>query len=391
MKRLTILLAAALLLSACGSSARRVDLGGPRTILRPPSPTALRFSTAANRRFAREDVQRLIRILELPPGARLVARVPKSAPTRFGNSLTGTRFVRGIAATHRIWIVREPLGRVVRFVRTHAHPRPRPEARFRGPNYGISFRRIGSYAFPPVPGRSWVRWLNAEMLPLSRGATAVIAQAGDGWIHEPHNAPLPRSVKRIDVVSRSGDHTRNVLVHVRAPYDVGSIVALVNGLGLSDPEHVACPWGFVGGPTITFKFRTASGKLIARATVTDTFGSALSGPCNPVQITGRGRQAPPLIGADLLRRVQQLLDVDLAPPSPRDVSDCLLRLHRWTVRSGNHLGAGARNSPPELSAARNGRHWTITFHYSGKVTLDKPGPRGLERCIDVGPRHVVAG
>lgn len=379
MKRLTILLAAALLFSACGGSKHYVVVGGPAFVrLTPPSPTALRFSTASNRRFAHEDVQRLMRILVLPRGARLVAKVPSNVPLRFRSELTGTRFLRGVAVAHRIWVVHQPLDRVVRFVRAHAHPRPRPLAHYRRTNNGVRLRAVGSYQFQPVPGRSWERWLNADMIALSGGGTVVIAQTGDGWNHTPQRALLPAGVKRIDVVSRSGNQSPNVLVHVRKPYDVGSIVALVNGLGLSNAEHIACAWDFVGGPLVTLVFRAANGKLLARATVPDTPGAGISGPCDPLQLTVHSRKARPLIGADLLLRIRQLLGIDLAPPLPRAVSACLQRRRGWKVESGM---AGREHSPPELTAAKGGRRWTVTFHYSGKVTLDKAGPRGLEHCL----------
>jgi hypothetical protein len=394
--RLTILLAAAVLLSACGGSAHHIVISsGPRVVrLTPPSPTALRFSTASNRRFAHEDVQRLVRILELPGGARLAAKVPKGAPLRFRNELSGTRYLPGIAATHRIWIVHEPLERVVRFVRAHAHPRPRPEAHFRGKNNGIRLLPTGSYWFPPVPGRSWGRWLNVDMIALSGGRTAVSAQAGDAWIHTPpRSALLPAPVKRIDVVSRIGNHRPNVLVHVRQPYEVGWIVSLVNGLGLADAEHIACAAVLYGGPTVTLRFRAADGKVLARATVPDTLGRGRSGPCNPLQLTVRGRTAQPLIGADLLLRIQRLLDVDLAPPLPREVSDCLLRRHGWKTQSVTHNETVDRvqHFPPQLTAAENGRRWLLTFHYNGKVTLDRAGPRELEHCLRAGRRYVIAG
>lgn len=338
----------------------------------PPSPTSLRFSTASNRRFAQEDVQGLIRILVLPRGARVVAKVPRSAPLQFRHAVIASRLLPGTAVTHRIWIVHEPLERVVRFVQAHAHPRPRPEARFRGTNNGIRLQQIGSYSFPPVPGRSWNRWLTADMVALSGGETAVITQAGDAWVHpSPRSALLHAAVKRIDVVSRFGNEHPNVLVHVRRPYDVGWIVSLVNGLGLADAAQVACLQVLYGGPTVTLRFRAANGELLARATVRDIFGRGRSGPCNPLQLTLRRRPAPPLIGADLLLRIQRLLNIDLAPPLPRDVSACLLRQHGWKVDSG----------PSGLKATKNGRRWTITFHHTGKVTLDKEGPRELERCV----------
>jgi hypothetical protein len=222
------------------------------------------------------------------------------------------------------------------------------------------------------------------MIALSGGGTAVIAQTGDAWIHTSRRALLPRAVKRIDIVSRIGNRSPNVLVHVRQPYEVGSIVADVNGLGPSNAEHIACALAFGGGPTVTLRFRAASGKLLARATVPDTPGGGISGPCNPLQVTVGGRKAPPLIGADLLVRLQQDLNVDLAPPLPRDVSTCLQR-HGWKVHDR------VQRFPLELATTKNGRRWTITFHATGKVTLDKPAPRGLEHCLHAGQRYLIAG
>lgn len=106
----------------------------------------------------------------------------------------------------------------------------------------------------------------------------------------------------------------------------------------------------------------------------------------------RGRKAPPLIGADLLRRLQQLLNVHLAPPLPRNVSVCLER-HGWKVQSVTHnqMVDRVQDFPPELTAAKNGKRWTITFHYSGKVTFDKTAPRALERCVHARGRYVIFG
>lgn len=350
----------------------------------PPSPTALRFSAASNRRFAQQDVRRLIRILVLWRGARLVAKVPRSAPPRFGNALAASRFLPGIVVTRRIWIVRAPLRRVFGFLREHAHPRPRPEVSARGKNNGILLRRgVESYPFPPIPGRSWGRWLNVDTAALSNGGTVVIAQAGEAWIHPPRRMLLPAAVKRIDILSRNGSPRPNVLVHVRRPLEVGSIVSLVNGLGLADAENVACAAVLFGGPTVTLRFRSAGGKILARAAVRDTLGAGRSGPCNPLELSVRGRKATPLIGADLLLRIQRMLGIALAPVLPRDVSACLSHEHGWKVQSvaHNEMVGRVQHFPPELTAAKDGRRWTITFRYTGKIALDKPGPHALERCL----------
>jgi hypothetical protein len=388
--------AALVAVTGCAASHRAVVSAPLPSLLHrtPPSPTALRFSAASNRRFAQEDAQKLIRIFVLPRGARLVGRVPRSAPPRFRNGATATRFLPGIAVTRKIWIVHEPPGRVFRFLQAHAHPRPRPEVSVRGKNNGIRLRRrLGFYPFPPISGRSWERWLSIDMAALSSGRTVVVAQAAEAWIHPSHSVLLTRAVKRIDILSRLGSQHPNVIVHIRRPYDVGSIVSLVNGLGLADAEPVVCAAVLFGGPTVTLRFRSASGELLARATVRDTLGAGRSEPCNPLQLTVRGRKAPLLIGADLLLRIQRTFGLDLAPPLPREVSACLSRQHGWKVRSvtPNELVDRVQRFPPQLTAARKGRRWRITFHHTGKVTLDRAGPHALMRCLRPGPRYPFSG
>jgi hypothetical protein len=164
----------------------------------------------------------------------------------------------------------------------------------------------------------------------------------------------------------------------------------MNGLGLANAEHVACLAVLYRGPTVTLRFRGADGKLVAVARAFDPLGSGRSGPCEPLQLSVRGRTVP-LIAADLLLRIQRLLNVDLAPPLPRTVTDCLRR-HGWKVQAVVHNAMVDRvhHFPPELTASRDGRRWTITFLRTGKVGLDKPGPRELERCLRAGPWYLIA-
>src|SRR5579863_4786124 len=159
---------------------------------RPPSPTALRFSTASNRVAAEQNVRKLIRIVVVPSTARPVSQIPRSAPVWLRDQANGFR-QKGTATTHRIWIVREPLKTVVRFSRANARPRPRPEARYRTGANRIGSRPSSSYEFPPIPGRSWSRYLNIDMSALPAGSTVVFAQAGDEWNRTPpRSAEIPK-------------------------------------------------------------------------------------------------------------------------------------------------------------------------------------------------------
>lgn len=352
--------------SSCGSRTGSVI---PHRVA--PSPTAFRFSAAANRRFARRDVRNLLRIVVLPRNARGVPAAPSGAPSWFRSESAPPRLQSGVASARRIWVVRRPLKSLLRFVQAHARPRPRPEPPFRMRSGRIGSRPSRSYLFPPVPGRSWSRWLTLALAPLPGGSTAVLAEAGDAWLRpSPRTALLPATVRRTDLTSRVGKGRPDVLVHVRNRYDVGWIVALTNALGVVRPD-LACATGLVGGPLVTLTFRSASGKVLARATVLDPLGEGRSGPCDPLQLTVRGRTARLLIAADLLLRIQRLLGVNLAPPLPRDVASCLRR-HGWTVEAAGRS---------ELETAHESERWRIVFHRTGKVTTSRPAPRVLARCV----------
>ena len=372
MKRFLLpVLAVAALLAACGSSGHKAVVSGRPIARLVPSPTSLRFSAASNREFARHDAETLLRIVVVPHAARQVAAVPKSAPAWFRQELS--HGLSGAAVVHRTWVVDEPLKDVVRFVRTHARSRPRPESPLNRSTSRIGSRPDDSYLFAPVPGRTSSRWLNVAMLALPSGATVITAQAGNSWIKPPpRSAELPRTVRRIEITSRYYHRRPSVLLHVRDRYDVGSIVAWVNGLGMA--PHVVCfDEGFGGvfpyGPVVTLTFRNAEGKVLARAT--------LDRGCNPFSLAVDGQKAQLLFVGDLLVRIQRRLNADLAPPLPSDVASCL-RGRGWRVRR-----------VADVLTARKGAHpTTITFHATGKVTTAGPSRPEIARCLRSSPRFV---
>lgn len=373
-KRSLGLLAVGLVVSACGSSVQVVR--SRPIILRPvpAAPTALRFSSASNRAFARRDVQKLIRMVVLPRSAERVQEVPKNAPSWFRRELNGS--FPGTEFAHRTWIVTAPLKAVVRYFRTHANPRPRPVTGF-----GKSATRIGSrptdnWMFTPVPGRSSNRWLNVAMLALPGGATVVTAQAGDEWIHPPPaSAELPGTVKRIDITGRYGSAAPSVRIDVHSRYLVRSLVSWMNGIGVTQGHFMCAGEGF-GMPITTLTFRDGRGRLVARG----VFDSNGPNGCKPFSLTVNGQPTPPLTAGDLLQRIEQLLNADFSPPLPRDVSSCLGRLG-WHVQTTTDGLTVRKNGPPS----------TITFHPTGKVTTTGPQHLAIDRCLRSSPHIIYDG
>jgi hypothetical protein len=381
MKRLASIAVLGLALTACGSSGPVTQTNGIGPLMRvAPSPTAFHFSTASNREFARRDIQKLLRIVVLPAGARQVTTAPKTAPRWLRNNWAGGGGSPGAATAQRLWIVHQPLRRVERFVQLHARRRPRPLVPFRSnlSNGVVLHYGTGAYSFAPILGRSWSRWLDVDMAPLRGGSTAVLMRASEYWNHAlPRGDELGRAVKRIDITSGYGTQRRNVLVHVRSPYAVGSLVAWMNGLS---NQSSVCFTGYglflAGGPTVRFTFRSGNGAVLARATVTDLLGR--SGPCNPISLT-IGKGGPKyLVGADLLLRIQRLLGINLAPLTPQHLTTCL---RGWKV---------VRQSANARSVSHAGERWTVKFPASGRVTVTGPKkPQRLRVCLRASP-YVMA-
>ena len=375
MKRSLGLVAACLVLSACGSAVPLSNPGGPLERV-PPSPVAFHFPTASNRAFARRDVQKVLHIVVLPSSARALTKAPAGAPRWLRDQFAHPRGASpGVAEARGVWLVREPLAQVMRFIRSHAKATPHMEIAY--PLYARGAEKIGSrpegdFVFAPVPGRSWSRYLSFGVTPLHHGSTIVSVDAQESWTRAlPRTAVLTSRVKRIDITSRYGNGPKAVLVHVRSPFAVGSIVSWANGL--SDGPVSVCFGYFGTGPLVTLTFRSATGRVLARAHVNAPYVLPLSGPCNPLSLTIGNRPPVELIGSDLLVRIERLLGIDVAPVSPSLVASCL-RHKGWTVRM-------TYGPPPRIVARYRGRTWTISFPASGKVATHPASTRVLADCL----------
>lgn len=370
------LLAACLVVSACASSRPLVNHGPPLHLV-PPSPMAFRFSTASNRAFARRDVQKLLHIVVLPSSARLLTKAPPGAPRWLRHQLAHPGGASpGMAEARGVWLVHEPLARVMRFIRSHARATPHLEVAYPRGTHKLGSRAWGSFVFAAVPGRSWSRYLSFGATALHHDSTIVSVDAQESWNRaSPRTDVLTLRIKRIDITSRYGNEPNNVLAHVHNPFDVASIVSWTNGL--SDGPISICFGYFGRGPIVRLTFRSASGAVLAHAQVSDPLGNGISGPCNPLALTIGTRAPLELIGSDLVLRIQRLLNVNLAPVTPRALASCL---RGWNVRHqrGN-----------TWSVSHAAERWTVAFPASGNVTVTGPKRRALLRCMH--PRFVAFG
>lgn len=275
-----------------------------------PAAASPHLPTAANRRLAQRDAQRLLGLIVPPPGAHRL----RAAPRGDDGLLHGASSVPGYASLvdlHRLWRVREPLAATASFVEAHL---PRT-ARWAGSGVasgpGMPSNTERTYSLRAVPGRLALRWLNLVFVSLPGGWTGVRADAQVAWVvARPASEVLPAAVRRVDIEVGYPGQRPKISLDVTRTAEVRRIVGLLDGLPIVQAETLHCP--VMAAAHATFSFRTADGTLLARASMSD-LGTA--GPCDPIELTMGGLPQKPLAGA-FLSHVQRLLGVRLLLPSP---------------------------------------------------------------------------
>ena len=119
---------------------------------------------------------------------------------------------------------------------------------------------------------------------------------------------VPAGTRVIDVTSaRPG---RSLSLAVSNPSAVRRIIGLIDALPIVQPGVWSCPLLPAGAPVVKLTFRArADASPLARASQTDYGFDA--GACAPMSFSVRGRVMKPLLGGNLLARLQRLLHVRL--------------------------------------------------------------------------------
>lgn len=293
MKRALPLLAAGILLSACGAT--RHALGSSVIDYRPHVPKSS-VTPLANQREARanREAARLLSRIPLPSGA---VRLPAPAPTdRLAQSALGVSVVQMTADRYSIWRVPMSGQAVIAFEKRHKLPG------FHEQGLGSSPDGWGGEEFDGrIVNGSASRAVAVTVVP-DGSQTRVRLDAGVGWIYprSPQEV-LPAGVREIDI--RDETVSRRVT-------DAGQVARIVRWF---DSLNVAQPGPSVGcmvtaASQATFVFRSASGARLAGAVVP-------SGPannCDSIRFSVGGKRQTPLIDATMGKnafvfRVERLL------------------------------------------------------------------------------------
>ncbi len=289
MKRVLLLLFAAVLLSACA--------GGHTTAAVGPTQTRVSVRAVAGLREHRATLKahRLLRRIPLPASAR-----PTRVPSSLRTSDLGVSVLTEFAYVHRAVLIPKPLDAVARFVK--AHPVPGYQ------NHTGSLNSIG-FDLEPAHGWPMQRMYNVSFAPAGRhGWTVVKEEAAAAWLYprSPKDA-MPGGVREIDI------HGGGVSEHVRDAAKVARTTRWFDALAPAPHVTVGCM--AILSTRIAFVFRDASGHALATAAVPSQGTST----CNPIEFT-RGAQQTALVDKRFGKyafasRVQRLLGVCFRDPT----------------------------------------------------------------------------
>lgn len=261
---------------------------------------AVAATTAGNRRAARADARVLVARLRLPRGAVRVRR-------RTGGSFP-LYADQAHALAHASWRVPGRPGTVIAYIRSH----PPAGAKLFSTGWSGSSRARAreltlGYQWPPRRGVLGERLLNVIVTAQRGGASSVLAVAQSDWVVvRSASERVPASARIVQITTSSPRRT----VTLTAAPRVRRLIALVDSLPIAQPVTINCPALIdADARQVSFSFRArASGPVLARA---DYVGYEphpyVSGPCNAIAFSVRGRPRTPLIGgADFLHDAQRI-------------------------------------------------------------------------------------
>ena len=264
-----------LVLAACGAGHHA---SAPRlTRVASQSRPSVKQIVAQRKAAAAREAERLLQEFTPPPGAR-----PATEPQGWGGVIrsSGPTPLAKLVDRTRFWQTSAKLADVVRFEQAHG-----PQG-FRLESSGVSPRKPFSQElgfFWPRGGFS-ARLLNVGVVVLpTRTIIRVDAKATWSYPRSPQEK-LPANVRKIAVTAPK------VSIVATDSADVEQIVRWFDALPVTPPGVAAlCP--VIGGPTLTLRFLSAAGHVLAEALVPEHGASV----CDAIELTIGGHRQTPLI------------------------------------------------------------------------------------------------
>jgi hypothetical protein len=266
--------------------------------------------TAAHHAAAKADVQRLLASVTLPGGAQPAAGEP-AGDRGYLKPAPGLSLSPDAIDVYAFWRVPGSPTATLDYVQNH------PPAGARLLSSRVNSDRNGPQAYtlslgwPPVGGALGNRQVNVTTASLGDDLTGVLVQAESVFREDrPTWERVPSGIRLITIAAGplSGAPT---VRSVAGAGRVRRLIRLFDGLPVAQPVAVACPVLLAqNAQRYSFGFwrgRTPQGRPAAAASYVAYAGPGqASGPCNAVSFSVGRRSGPPLIGGELLQRVDRI-------------------------------------------------------------------------------------
>jgi hypothetical protein len=278
-------------------------------------------SAASNAQAARSAARGLLNDLALPAGARQVFSDPSRGALL---ARPGTRpATPDLIDLHRFWVLPADPARVIRWMQAHAPARARlagtgslVQAGFGGRG-GRTLSSYVAFAFPALAGRVSSEELVLDTAATGGAGTALRADAQVVWVTpRPASERIPAGVREIDITRARRGQTPSLSIAVTNPERVREVVSMIDRLATVPPTGtVACPAIPVNPPVVTLRFRATPAGLVL-ASASQAVDATAGPPCQPMNLSIRGRPQPPLAGGPaFLRRLRGIIGVTLTSTS----------------------------------------------------------------------------
>lgn len=248
-----------------------------------PVTSSVGATPAGNLARAQLEAPRLLRLLQLPPGA--------SASSTEPNGDRGVLAQPGydeatpnLVDAHAWWTVSGQAAAVLRYVAAHVPSNAKRSGLGSGnvaPGYASE-----TFSLPPIAGVLSERVLAVTVVQLNRNRTGVRTDGEAVWIlPRPAWERIPTSVRRVIVTARgptaSGQPGAWSVPRVITGARARRLVAFINRLGVVQPGVYACPLEVA--KYVRLRFVGGHGQTVARALEQPT-------GCASVSLTIRGRR-----------------------------------------------------------------------------------------------------
>lgn len=280
-------------------------------------------------RAARADARSLLARLRLPSGATRSAGEPAGDAGALAHAM-GLYSTSSEVDEHAYWTVAASPESVLAFVRAHSPNALKPFTTGSSSLRGRLTSQDEGFQWPPITNVLEARDLFVQVAVLTDGRTGVRADA-DAVAITPRGTleRIPAGTVRLSLTvtgSPPGGRQR-VLASVTSQAKIREVVALLNGLPLSEGVSMGC--GPTLPPTIQLAFYSRRSGPLAVARFPAWPITSKAGLCSPVAMTINGRlQWPPLLALwypssalsrfpPLLTRLDIALNIKIPDSVPR--------------------------------------------------------------------------